>query len=285
MKNVLAAILILGLAVAMPIMARADSTPPDADVVITTGGEGGNYHGRFGRNLAGVLGDRDWDVALWPSEGSLDNLRRIDAGDADLGFTQGDALSYYLKENASSSTDPLAALGQECFFVAVGDDSDIDDSRDLNNENYTVGVGDTKGGTYASWLNLQTLEPYLKKPRTMYRNGPRALAKLLVGDYDAVAWVTSSDGLSHENFEIVLQEDSGFRLISVNDWDFDDSLPNGEPVYTLKEITIRENLISDDTVTVPCMDMYVVGNTEGDEDLLDDVAIEAMMNRSRLMAE
>lgn len=274
-------ILTLGLMTLMilPVVGSASS-----DVRITSGTKGGSYYGVFGRNLSQVLTEQGYSVELMTSDGAFENLSRIDAGEADFGFTQGDVLAQYMKDHPTAGIEMLGQLGNECVFMASREDGDIDDVTDLKRSDQKVAVGPRTSGSYGSWNYLQQLEDNYLEVQTVYSGGARAFAALQTGGLDAILWVTTPTNMGHQYFEFVQAENSGMRLIDVNDWDLNGELPNGNQVYEFQDVVVSSGFFSDDEVEVPCTGMYVVGGQTVDSELLDTVAAEIITNQSRLTA-
>jgi len=61
---------------------------PPSHLVITTGGEGGAYY-QFAGRYAAILAHNGISLEVRPSSGSLENLERLDKGEADVAFVQG----------------------------------------------------------------------------------------------------------------------------------------------------------------------------------------------------
>ena len=61
---------------------------PPRHVVMTSGGESGAYY-HFAKRYAALLARDGITLEILPSEGSLQNLQRLQAGEAQIGFVQG----------------------------------------------------------------------------------------------------------------------------------------------------------------------------------------------------
>ena len=96
MKRFLSVLLALCLVMAVAACAFADAAPKDggSKLTFTTGGEAGTYFG-FGGVLAQKVSEvTSTGVTAITSGGSAANIDAIDMGDAQLGFSQSDVLSY-----------------------------------------------------------------------------------------------------------------------------------------------------------------------------------------------
>ena len=96
MKKFLSLLLALCLTLALAAGAFADAAPKDGGSKLTfsTGGEAGTYFG-FGGVLAQKVSEvTSTNVTAITSGGSAANIDALDMGDAQLGFSQSDVLSY-----------------------------------------------------------------------------------------------------------------------------------------------------------------------------------------------
>ncbi|WP_413722674.1 TAXI family TRAP transporter solute-binding subunit [Sodalis sp. RH24] len=253
-----------------------------ADVVITTGQQGLTYNAVYGVNLAGAIAEYGNHVTVVPSKGSIDNLDKVAAGSAQIGFTQADAFQYWRQRhgNEAQKVDIIGELSDECVFVAVKTGGKVSDEGDLK-EGVKIAVGEPASGSFASWQYLQSLEKDYAKTETYAKGGLRSLAKVTTGEYDAFLWVSAMDK-SNKFLEAVNQKDSGLTVIDMNGWHVDDKLPNGKPVYELKKAVIQEGTFSDSKVKVPCTKTLVVANTDAGDDLLETASSILLKNVSRI---
>lgn len=258
--------------------AHADDT-----LNITTGGKSGVYNTVYGVNLASALGEFGFKTAITPSKGSIDNLDRIAAGTAVIGFTQADAFMYWRQThpNDVQKVDVAGKLGEECVFAIVKKDGKINSASDLGGP-VKVAVGDPTSGSFASWSYLQSLVKDYNKAETYGTGSTRALAKVLTGDYDAFLFVSAA-GKPNEFQEIVNQPNSGLKFIDMSSWHVDDKLPNGEAVYTKETIVTKVNSFKDDKVDVPCMNTLVVASKNLTDDQADALSKVMLKNRGRVM--
>lgn len=251
------------------------------DVVITTGSPGGTYHNVLGANLGRIMAEQGNKVELQTSAGSVENIQRVVSGEADFGFTQADALGSFLEQNPSSNVEILGGLGQECIYVVVPEDG-IDNEDGLEQEGTKIAVGEKGSGSAESWDYMRTLETGYKESSTYYKGGVRAIAQVKTGQLDAFMWVTSPFNLNHDFLKAVMQDDSGLRLIDMNDWDMNNELPNGQSVYEFKEVVVKEGFINDTEVETACTQVMVIGNPELDGLTLEAAAKAVMMNGNRI---
>ncbi|MFS3509310.1 TAXI family TRAP transporter solute-binding subunit [Citrobacter braakii] len=254
-----------------------------ADITITTGQQGLTYNAVYGVNLAGALSEFGYKSTVAPSKGSLDNLDKVAAGEAQIGFTQADAYQFWRQRNGNEAqkVEIIGELADECVFVAVKDGGKISGEGDLK-AGIKIAVGEPSSGSYASWQYLQTLEKDYAKVETYAKGGVRSLAKVTTGEYDAFLWVSAPDR-TNKFLEAVTQKSSGLTMISMNGWNVDDKLPNGKSVYELKKAVTESGWLSDSKVKVPCTKTLVVANTDAGDEVLENASTVLLKNLSRVL--
>lgn len=255
-------------------------------VTISSGKAGGTYNSQFGVGLAGALGEFGYSPKLMTSKGSVDNLNKVAANEAQVGFTQADALMYWTQNHANEaqSVGIVGELGKECVFAAVSKDSKIDSEDDIG-KGTKIAIGNPNSGSYASWQYLRNLNKDYADAKTFAEDGNTTLAKVATGQIDMFVWVAAKDK-PNKNLSIVMAKDSQFRLVALDDWNLNDKLPNGNSVYSFEESIVKENTFTNDTVKAPCTDVLVVVNTaEENAQVADDVAGILLTNKSRVSGD
>lgn len=266
---------VVGLSFGLAVPAMAES-----EVTITSGSPGGTYHNVFGANLGRILSERGTSVEVMPSAGSLENLQRLASGDADVGFTQADALDSFLDKNPTSNIEIMGGLGQECIYVATSEDG-LENEDGLEREGTKIAVGDQGSGSAESWDYMRTLEEGYQNSSTYYTGGARALAQVKTGQLDAFMWITSPSNLNHDFLKMVMQDGSGLKLIDMNDWDMNDKLPNGQQAYEFRDVVVQKGFF-DKEIETACTQVMVVANGDLDTRVLEQVARAVMMNSNRI---
>lgn len=276
MKTLLVAL--TGLAVSLPVFAQ--------DVVISTGGRGGSYFAT-GERLAGVLEEYDYTAGAVKSRGSIENIERVATGEATLGFTQLDALAWWLIRNPEQA-DNVKVLGNlypECVYVAVNVDGAIDDEDDLQSSKAKVAVQKRGSGSSVSWAYMQDLEPDFAKGSTYFQGGLQLLNEMASNpdsEVNAFVWVSDPLNLDQRYLKTVLDNDQ-LELVDIKDWDLNDKHPElGRPIYRFEEPDVAKGLIFDKELNTICMDAVVVGSASADGDMIDDVVDVLTLNRNRL---
>lgn len=130
----------------------------NSELKFTTGGDQGMYYG-FGSVLAGeVSRSTETTVTAITSGGSQANIEAMSNGDAQLGFTQSDVMSYaytgtnlFAESGKVDTFSTVAALYMEQVQI-VTLDSNIKSVADLAGK--TVSVGDAGSGVYYNAVDI-----------------------------------------------------------------------------------------------------------------------------------
>ena len=279
MKKLITALTVA--AVAMPALAD--------DVLISTGGRGGSYFST-GEKLAEILVEYDYSASAVKSKGSIENIERVANGEAALGFTQLDALAWWMGRNPEKA-DSLNVLGNlytECVYVAAHSKGRIKDEGDLQSKNANIAVQKKGSGSAVSWSYMQDLEPDFAKGTTHFDGGLQLLNQIANkpdGDVNAFLWVSNPVNLEQRYLKTVLENDD-LKLVDISDWDLNDKHPElGRPIYRFEEPDVEKGFMNDTELSTICMDAVVVANTSADDDMLDDVVSVLTVNRGRLFDE
>lgn len=255
-----------------------------AGVVITSGKQGGTYSGVYGVNLLATMKEMGApDVSLVTSKGSLENLDRVASGEAQIGFTQADALMYWRNQHPKDAAkiEISGELNEECIFAVVKDGGKVSSESDIK-DGIKVAVGSKESGSFASWGYLQTLNKDYANADTIVKGGSRVLSQVLTDTVDVYIWVATMDK-PNDTLTTVMADNSGFKMIDLNDWSLNNKLPNGKEVYTFKKAVIKQGVLSDTKVEVPCMKSLIINNVDTDEDTLDILAKVILQNRKRIL--
>lgn len=155
---------------------------PPKRVAFAAGSPGGAYHA-YAERYQALLAENDVTVDLIDTNGSLDNLRLLEEGDADIGLVQG-GLAQARDADAMVS---LGGLFYEPFWVFVSADSEATGFADLRQSRMAIGsegsgtrqlalaLRSEFGGAWAASTN-ETL------------SGSAAASALLAGDLDAAVF-------------------------------------------------------------------------------------------------
>ena len=147
----------LGLALAM--LTISFGALADEYLVFSTGGTTGTYYA-FGGEIAALLTSKidGLEVTAQASGGSKANILAITQGEAELGWTQNDVMSYAYQgtdDFGGQKVETFAAIGAiypEVVHLVVAKDSGITKVEDLKGKN--VGVGAVGSGVYFNAIQI-----------------------------------------------------------------------------------------------------------------------------------
>ncbi|TDD25202.1 TAXI family TRAP transporter solute-binding subunit, partial [Kribbella turkmenica] len=211
-----------GLAVPGCSRGRSDEPAPAGPATLATGNQGGVYN-VFGGGLAKLVSEvTGMEMTTLVTNGSVDNLQRVAAMKADLGFTTSDtALNAYegtgLFSSGGLKFTALARTYDNYVHVVVPTASDVTELKDL--EGLTVNVGPLNSGTKvvadlilstARLRNVKTTNLSLTDAVEQLRQ--KADAQGRGPGIDALIW---SGGLPTSPIA-ALQKTVGFRLVDIS---------------------------------------------------------------------
>jgi TRAP-type uncharacterized transport system substrate-binding protein len=260
-------------------------------VSITTGSRGGSYFGT-GEKLAEILKEYDYETSVTKSQGSLENIKRVANGEATLGFTQLDALAWWMNRNPTPADQTkikvMGNLFTECVYIAVNKNGPIDDEDDLQSDEGKIAVQKRGSGSAVTWEYMRELEPGYAESTVFFQGGMQTLASLANnpnGEINAFMWVSNPENLQQRYLHTVLNSDE-LTLIDVDDKDLNDSYePLDRSIYRFEEPKIAKGFILDKEIETICMDAVVIANSNASEDTLDDVADILINHRKRLFTD
>lgn len=252
------------------------------EVVISTGKRGGSYFST-GESLAKVLKEYDYQTSVKKSRGSVENIERVSNGEAAVGFTQLDALAWWMGRNPEKAKD-LMEVGQlfpECVYVAVNGDGPIGDEDDLQSDKGKIAVQKKGSGSAVTWSYMQALEPGYKKSQTFYQGGMQVLSQIASnpdGEINAFLWVSNPLNLDQRYLKTVLGNDK-LELLDLDDKDLNDKFkPLKKAIYEFQKPDVKKGFLNDQEVKTICTQAVAVTRKDLDEDLLDDLA-DIMLNQ------
>ncbi len=167
---------------AIVLMALWLARPERHHFVLTTGGDGGTYL-PLGHGLAKVISDTHptSDVEVVESSGAVENMARLQSGEADFAFIQNDTAG-------ASSVRTVVPLYREVLHFLVRNDSGITSLRDIRGRR--VSIGERGSGTEAVVtallghydLNMAQFQPH-------FSGAGKSADMLVAGEVDAMLFV------------------------------------------------------------------------------------------------
>lgn len=257
--------------IAMSFMAPAMAQQVEATYVLSTGTKDKTYHKVYGFNtVVWAKQATDYRLTRLPSKGGPDNCRNMLSGKADIAYMQLNSYLLCKKQAADKDIylDMVARLGpEECFYCAVVDGGPIKDEDDFDNDKLDVVVGRLSGGR-DTWIDMRNKVKYMAKPTMREGNDAMALAQMgpnMKGAADAVCWVSNPYDLYNNMLKIVNAENSGLKLISVNDRKVNNEDADGFAMYTFRNHDTKPKngmFSSVNNMELPCLQTVVVYNMD-----------------------
>jgi len=149
---------------------------------LAAGPKGGAYF-RFAQQYAAKLAVKGLDVKVLETGGSLENLRLLREGKADIGFVQ---------SGLGSQNDNLQALGStflEPLWLFTRTEKPVEHVTELFGK--SVAIGDTDSGTREVVLTVLDDTKMRGKLKTLSLGRQEAKDKLIAGEIDAAFFVGS----------------------------------------------------------------------------------------------
>jgi len=174
----------------------------DTPVVMVTGPKTGTYYA-FGKDISSLAEKNVLSVKLMDSEGSVDNIRKINQSDgAMVGIVQSDVLGFLSRSQNPELQKILSKLRVVLPFyleeVHVLARKDISDFKDLQGKK--VAIGEEGSGHMLTAVNLFAMEQIV--PADIQKISPEeGVVEVLRGDVDAVIYVGGKPVKLFKNLE------------------------------------------------------------------------------------
>ncbi|MEM7766847.1 MAG: TAXI family TRAP transporter solute-binding subunit [Pseudomonadota bacterium] len=189
----LALLAVIGVLIALRFV---DPAPPKS-ITFATGGADGAY-AAYGARYANLLAEHGVEVTLLNTAGSVDNLRLLRDGEADVALVQGGLAT----EGDRGALNSLGGLFYEPFWVFVRGDLEVEDFDAL--KPLRVGIGGEGSGTRMLATDLRRDYGPGWGPRSALPISGAAAANALVkGDLDAAVFAA---GISAPYVDRLLRE-------------------------------------------------------------------------------
>lgn len=174
----------------------------DEDLAIVTGLKTGTYYA-FGKDIADLAAKNGIVIDVKPSEGSIDNIKRINSAEnAALGIVQSDVLGFLARSKNPDSMRMATSLrmifpfyNEEVHILAR---KEIRDFSDLQGKN--VAIGEEGSGNMLTAINLFAMMDVT--PADTQRISPsEGVVAVLSGKLDAVVFVAGKPVRLFKNLE------------------------------------------------------------------------------------
>jgi TRAP-type uncharacterized transport system substrate-binding protein len=220
---------------------------PAAEITISSGKEGGNYHRIATRLRTQLTIDHGSYVGIETSQGSVQNLARLEDPNSpvNVALAQADAVSRYIEVNPALEKELmlLADVGKECVILVSGPGG-IESIEDLKKPgDRAVSVDSLVSGAAVTWESMARLDPAFANTQTVNTDTMESLLEIRNRPSNskivAVMMVQRPQTVSPP-MEIVLTNPDSFRIIPIPSGSVKSAnLPNGNPVYTFQEVETR----------------------------------------------
>ena len=245
------------------------------------GGSATGVYYDYGEQMARVLSrDLDADVEFQETNGSVDNLRRIATGDAQLGFAQSDAVADAVAGvgdfDQALPIRAVARLYDEYVHVVVRADSGIRSLSDLAGRTISLGARDS-GVSVVSRRVLAASDVAASGISDLALGIDASIAALTDGRIDGFFWV---GGLPTPGIE-TLADRVPIRLLSIDAEVVEKADAVHAGVYRSAEFPIGAYGSNEPTVamTVP---NYLVTSADVPDELIRDVLSTLFAQRTEI---
>lgn len=261
-------LLLLSLILPLPCTYAAETANPESGLVISAGREGMGYWG-IATRLQAVALESSLPVDILESVGSTENLERLADPESpvSLALTQSDALRDYLDQHPGFQVDLeiFESIGQECVFVVAHSNSGLNTVDDLRapGTKHRLAIQDANSGSAVTFKVLSKLDPDLGNTEVVYTDTQKAMDKMGTDTLDAVdaVMLVHRPKVHSPELRRALINPENFQLVSFDDPNLSGKLPNGEAVYTSRDIPlIRRDWKTERSVNTLCMKGLLVGS-------------------------
>jgi TRAP transporter TAXI family solute receptor len=232
-KNIIIAAIVVASLPSAAVAQNPASPPPS--VKLCTGARDGNYEFsgiQIAQQAKGAL-----NVVVVNTQGSLENLAKLDKGECDAAIVQSDAYGVYIKQNSKSALnlEKGRALYQEYLHFICNTQAGISKITQLT-KNQTILVGPLGGGTSTTWESFKIADPkrYGMIP-TLPIGGLRAVNIVQEGSEAACMLFVAGlkSGQINEANQVAVNSKGRLALIAADDSDLPKVKdPKGKPIYT-----------------------------------------------------
>ncbi len=219
------------LAVSPSVLAKKKARKP---LIRFATGQPGGVYSWFGREFKKFAGH--FDVQLIQTEGSVENLRLLSEGKADLAVIQSDVLTKLPRNTVTEQ----AVLYPEVIQLIANRESSIKQVKDIDPEKNLVYVGPKESGTALTWQGLCEQDKWYAKIPVRYGTYHEAMAEVARNPKALMMFVGGLNSDLLKEAEKVAEKTRKLRLVAVNDWDFNDKKDrNGNAIYTFVDVPAK----------------------------------------------
>ena len=177
----------LAAGVALLVLAFSLLQPPPPKQIVMAGGAQNGAYARTAQIYADALGENDVAVELLVTSGSIDNIGRLLAEEADVAIVQTGVIS----PDQGAKLQTLGAVYYEPLWIFHRKDFEMTDLRDL--EGMTVALGGSGSGARALGELLLRDNGLIGRVQVSDLGGAQAAEALLADQIDAALMVAGTD--------------------------------------------------------------------------------------------
>lgn len=155
---------------------------PPTRIVITTGGESGAYY-HYAQRYAAILARDGITLEVRTSAGSLENVERLEKGEAQVGFVQGGAVAPREEGAEESALRSLGSMYYEPVWVFYRSAKRLDRLTDLQGKR--IAIGQEGSGVRQLALQLLAANEIKDAEKLLPQSGLAAAEALQQGRIDA----------------------------------------------------------------------------------------------------
>jgi TRAP transporter TAXI family solute receptor len=217
----------------------AAKKPENAPLRFATGTTSGWYD-RFGRMIKQAV--KGVDVQIKPTSGSIENLKLLADGKADMAIVQSDVLAFM--QPAQKIISEQSSLYPEYAQLIANRESGIKSISDISPKKNVVYIGPKGSGTALTWEGLAEQSEWYKKIPVKYGDYYEALSEVMRNPKALALFVGGLNSEFLKKAEAEAKRTGNLRLIALNDRHFADKLDtHGNHIY--KVVDIPRNVYPD----------------------------------------
>ncbi|MDQ1238738.1 MAG: hypothetical protein QG577_923, partial [Thermodesulfobacteriota bacterium] len=179
-----------------------------------------------------------FEVRVIPTSGSLDNMKLLSSGAADMALVQSDVLA--LRDSAPGSAPVVteqATLFKEYVQLLANRSSGLKSLTDLDPKRHEVYVGPKDSGTAMTWSMLCKVNPSLARIKTKHTDYKDALSRVQTNPNSLMLFVGGLNSDFLKQAEEAAAKKDRLRLIPIDDSRFTDILDShGNRIYQMTTI-------------------------------------------------
>lgn len=207
---------------------------------LCTGKEGGNYY-KAGYILANQM---QGSIKILPTktDGSIDNLRKVTAGECDGAIVQKDALISFKEYEPKAQLEVKRVIElypEYVHFICNRDKFDSRVTKLMNDKTTKVAIGETGSGQNATWRAMTVIEPRYATVPTVNLDVDEALVEVEEGRVPCMVYVSGLNSRVIKDANV--SKGGKLALMNFDDADFSKIKVEDTPVYEKAKLPTNGN--------------------------------------------